>query len=146
MATPIIGDRGQSASPRTRLTSLRGRAEAARAICYSQDVIASLKEHYAGMKQQREYDVPTIIRVADSCGNVRHESELRPRLGMCDFRDGASGRLYPGDRLAIEVEVDPTFERSSYWLQWWWPYMKLDHPMDTEHVKVKIDIPHVGNI
>jgi hypothetical protein len=119
--------------------------DAIRAICYSQDVIASLKEHYAAMNQQRDYDVPTIIRVADSLGNVRHESELGPRLGMRDFRDGASGRLYPGDRLAIEVEVDPTFERSSYWLQWRWRLMKLAHPMDTERVVIEIDTSHVGD-
>lgn len=35
--------------------------DAARLICYTQDVIASLKEHYAAMNMQREYNVPLTV-------------------------------------------------------------------------------------
>jgi hypothetical protein len=124
--------------------------EAARAICYTQDVIASLKEHYATMNQQKEYDVPTIIRVADSLGHVRHESELiSTGLGcFCDFSNEASGRLHPGERLTIEVEVDPTYERSSYRFRWMTfhgtPPSSFND--DVEYVTIEIDDSHVGRI
>jgi hypothetical protein len=119
--------------------------DAARAICYSQDVIASLKEYYAAMNEQREYNVPMVIRVADSRGKTGQGAELgdRPaRVAVCSFHTTSSGRLYPGDRIAIEVEVDPTFERSSYRLQWACPG---NHPKfgDTERVVIEIDETHV---
>jgi hypothetical protein len=124
--------------------------EAIRAICYSQDVIASLKEHYAAMDQQRDYDVPTIIRVADSLGNVRHESELiSTGTGcFCEFGKEASGRLHPGQRLTIEVEVDPTYERSSYRFRWMTFHGTQPSSFndDVERVAIEIDDSHVGQI
>jgi hypothetical protein len=124
--------------------------EAARAICYPQDVIASLKEYYTAMSQQREYDVPMIIRVADSLGNVRQGSELLmpPTVAVvCRFYTGTSGQLHPGDRLSIEVEIDPTFERSSYRVRWAWregnKWALVD---DANHVTIQIDNSHVQEV
>ena len=116
--------------------------EAMRAICYSQDVLASLKEHYAAMNKEREYSVPTFIRVSDSMGNVCHGAEIRRNsigAGYCYFADKPSGRLHPGDRLSIEVEVDPTFDRSSYRLEWTWRGNKPDQFADTACVIVHIE-------
>jgi hypothetical protein len=115
-------------------------------LCYTQDVLASLKEHYAAMNKQREYNVPMIIKVADSLGNVCQATELRrdsASYASCRFYIKSSGRLYPGDRLTIEVEVDPTFERSSYRLEWFWRGNKPAQLNDVERVVIDIDNSHV---
>jgi hypothetical protein len=118
--------------------------EALRAMCYTQDVIASLKEHYAAMNQQTEYNVPMIIRVSDSLGHAGEVSGSRYGGQIhCYFHKEISARLYPGDRLSIDVEVDPTFERSSYRLEWRWHDIKNNHLGDTEHVVIDIDNSHI---
>ena len=120
--------------------------EAMRVICYTQDVLAALKEHYVAMNQEMEYNVPLVTKVIDSQGNVRHASEIRRNSsgsGVCLFHKELSGRLYPGDRLVIEVEVDPTFERPSYMIRWGWPSRKLVDPGDSERVVIDIHKSHV---
>lgn len=117
--------------------------DAARVICYTQDVVASLKEHYAAMNVQREYNVPMIVKVADSLGNVLQGTDIRRNAaGFARFSlaKKGSGVLYPGDLLAIEVEVDPTFERTSYRLAWSWPGSRLE---DTNRVVIDIENSHV---
>jgi Swt1-like HEPN len=112
--------------------------DAARAICYTQDVILSLKEYYAVMNAQNEYNVPSIIRIIDTLGNnhlrTSGESELDCRK---------SGRLYPGSRLTIEVEVDPTFDRSSYRLEWSCFSIGYRDVSDTNRFTINIDNSHV---
>lgn len=112
--------------------------DAARAICYTQDVTLSLKEHYAVMNAQNEFNVPSIIRIIDTLGNVHlmasGESEV-------DWRN--SGRLYPGNRLAIEVEVDPTFDRSSYRLEWSCYSIDYRDVSDTNRCTIDFDNSHV---
>jgi hypothetical protein len=120
--------------------------DAARVICYTQDVLASLKEHYAAMNEQREYNVPMIIKVADSLGNAFQDTGIARNsadFAEFNFYKTGSGRLYPGDRLAVEVEVDPTFERSSYQLHWGWPGNQSSQFADTERVVIDIENSHV---
>ena len=60
--------------------------DATRALCYTQDVIASLKEYYTAMNRGSEYNVPMIIRVANSQGNVCQATEIRRNetgAGLC---------------------------------------------------------------
>jgi hypothetical protein len=89
--------------------------DALRVICYSQDVLASLKGYYTAMNEKNEYNVPMIMKIADSQGNVCESTEIvrnATGAGLCAFQVKPSGRFYPGDRIAIEVEVDPSFEHS----------------------------------
>jgi hypothetical protein len=60
------------------------------------------------------YNVPTIIEVSDSLGNVFYDNEInnhRNSTGRChfDIREKNAGSLRPGDTLKIEIKVDPIF-------------------------------------
>ena len=95
--------------------------QAEQIICYSNDVIESLKNHYRGLGMQQTYNVPLILKVTDSFGNVFTRSQFE----LCDdgaiklsFIDKSHMFLRPGDMLTIEVEVDPAFDPSSYTFKW----------------------------
>ena len=116
--------------------------EAARVICYTLDVIEALKGHYMNRNLEREYNVPTIIRVTDSFGNEFDVSRIRYGAGSIVLKKAPAGVLRPGERLSIEVEIDPTFERSSYCINWFWPEM-MSAAGDSERIVIAIENRHV---
>lgn len=95
--------------------------DAYRALCYSHDVIQSIKNYYKAMNMQQQFNVPTIVRVADS---LRHSvsfsaTNRNPEgFGMLDYSRDNRVILCCGDTLSIEVEVDPTFDPSTYDIEW----------------------------
>jgi hypothetical protein len=88
-------------------------------ICYSNDLIDSLKMHFGQINMQKAFNVPSIIRFSDSLGNTSYldsVSESIPRF--IDWRQQERGDLYPGDKIVAEVEVDPSFGPSEYDVTW----------------------------
>jgi len=106
-------------SPRNKLShanpiSVR---EAEQVICYSHDIIESIKVFFAERNMQNEFNAPTIVRIADSLGNNYHSGELRRNeTGAGGVITGSS--LRPSERLSIEVEVDASFAAESYEIEW----------------------------
>jgi hypothetical protein len=95
--------------------------QAEQIICYSNDVIDSLKTYYTALGMQQDYNVPLIMKVMDSFGNVFTRNEF------CDPSYARSQILFiqkpefflrPGDILSVEVEIDPSFDPESYTLTW----------------------------
>lgn len=109
--------------PRNRLAhanpiSLR---QAEQVICYSNDIIESLKSHYNEQGMGQEYNVPLILKVIDSFGNVFHRNQMREVVhgGIAEMLNTKpSNYLRPGDTLTIEVEVDPAFNPDEYTVSW----------------------------
>ena len=112
--------------------------DAERAICYSHDFIDSLKEYYQKTGKEKDYNVPTFVKLADSLGLVHHFSSGGSNWFDLD-KECSDIRLRSGDVYRVEVEVDPTFDSNGYEVDWCygWEY--------DEWVKVKnklsIDIP-----
>lgn len=92
--------------------------QAERILCYYNDIIDSLKAYYVRMNQERDYNTPIILRIADSCGNEAvGEQIIRNSTG----RGGCSWQSTPiiqGDTLSIEAQVDPSFDRADYEIKW----------------------------
>jgi len=95
--------------------------QAEQVICYSNDIIDSLKQFYIEKNMANEYNVPLILKVTDSFGNVFHRDQLN------NVHDGGISRsfltepqyyLRVGDTLTLEVEVDPSFDPSEYSITW----------------------------
>jgi hypothetical protein len=118
--------------------------EAVRVVCYTLDVIEALKGYYMKRNLEQEYNAPTIIRAADSLGNV-YDIPGMPR-GAIQLPPKLANTLWPGDRLSIEVEVDPSFERSSYSIKWGWMGAEEEAPADSERVVIDIENKHVRTI
>jgi hypothetical protein len=95
--------------------------DAYRVLCYSMDVVQSLKDYYSSVGKAQEYNVPTVIRVSDSLGHVRNLGQgNRPPHGsaMVDYSNDQSSYLRSGDTLSLEVEIDPSFDTSEYDIRW----------------------------
>lgn len=82
-------------------------------LCYSNDVIDSIKKQYIEMGRHQEYNVPIIIKVSDSFGNVHHRRNPSA-IESVDYSKSENCVLRPGDVIQIEVEVDPSYTSSRY--------------------------------
>ena len=116
-------------------------------ICYTNDVIASIKEYYKLHNMNQEFNVPKIIRITDSFGNNLFRESFNPN----DSPIGTVSRiieenyLYVGDTLKIEIEVDPSFPRNDYSIRWLIVKngFKLDIP-NNNSIILPIEDSHVG--
>jgi hypothetical protein len=77
------------------------------------ELIDSFKALYAMEGKQQEYNVPQIIKITDSFGNVI----IRKNFDIVehhDFTTNPKCHLRPGDILSIEVEIDPSYTEAKY--------------------------------
>lgn len=95
--------------------------QAEQVLCYSNDVIDSLKAFYRRRHMDKEYDTPTFLLVKDSFGNIIHESQMiKTAAGKIYMvlQEDKNFHLRPGDSLSLEVEIDSSFPKSEYVLEW----------------------------
>ena len=94
--------------------------ESEKAICYANDFIDCLKEYYVKEGCEKVYNVPLIVRIADSCGNEFMDSQISRNStgrGHCS-PNGSLGVITAGESFSIEANVDPSFEKSTYSISW----------------------------
>lgn len=91
-----------------------------RSICYSNDLIDSLKDYFRSISMEKEFNVPMIVHYVDCLGNESHMDNVPLDIGqrIIDWRKGHNGILYPGDTLVAEVEIDQSFDPSEYQVRW----------------------------
>jgi len=139
---------GRIQAPRNNLAhanTISARA-AEQIICYSNDVIESLREHYKSLNMQQEYDVPLILRITDSFGQTFTRGQLMQVHDggiSLTYISNPSHHLRPGDTLTLELEVDPAYESESYSIRWA-STKGLDGACDTPKLVVTILDRHVG--
>lgn len=98
--------------------------QAEQILCYSHDVIDSIKDRLKEKNLDREYNAPTIIKVSDSRGLVFHDAQIRRNntgRGGIDLTSEQSAWLRSGDTVGIEAEIDPSFSAEEYNVDWVFP-------------------------
>ena len=108
--------------------------QAEQAICYSHDFIEGLKEYYKRMGEEQVWNVPRIIRINDSLGNVFEPEDSG--FGW-RFVDGII-ELTCGDEYSLEVEIDNSFDKTDYSIEWTC-FNKKNHFINKNHIKLTID-------
>lgn len=83
-----------------------------RILCYSSDLIATIKRHYAAMNNQSKFPAPMFTRYSDSLGNVRQITNARDDLFFTDEP------LYRGETITFMVEVDGSYAPTEYRVVW----------------------------
>jgi hypothetical protein len=111
-----------------------------RCVCYSNDLIDSIKEYFLSMNMEQEFNVPTFIRMVDNKGHDVHFGAKRGTHLFLDLIEAGTGILRHGDELHIEVEVDPTFPH----FEVQWMTFKGERGVGTVF-STKLDDLHVGN-
>lgn len=94
--------------------------DAEQSICYTNDFIECIKEYFTMTNQEKEFNIPTIIKASDSLGNEYY------------FENGGSQReviienpkthqmmvFHSRDIFSFEITVDPSFDQSNYTIEW----------------------------
>ncbi|MBQ8621460.1 MAG: hypothetical protein IJ422_04005 [Oscillospiraceae bacterium] len=89
--------------------------QAEQAVCYSHDFIDSLKKYYKEKGVEQMWNVPRIIRVSDSLGNV-FDNPVDTHGYQSIFN--LSQEIHCGDTFSVSVEVDNSFLDSEYDITW----------------------------
>ncbi len=90
--------------------------QAEQVICYSNDIIDSIKSYYSLKNMDNEYNVPLILKITDSFGNVFHRNQLNTVHdgGIAkQFFDDPKYHLRVGDVLGIIEEITYPYNRKA---------------------------------
>lgn len=120
--------------------------QAEQVVCYTNDVIDSLKSYYIKVGMSTEYNVPLFMRYSDSFGNSFTRSQFHDIAGggLLALYNDPRFSLRPGDVLRVEVEVDPSFEPDSYSISWETQPAGLLQPSSTAVLVLPIEARHVA--
>lgn len=93
--------------------------EAEQCICYIGDFIDVYKQHYLTIGQEKDYNVPVILRIKDSLGNdiIREDSRFGWKLNFYGTT-APKIQLRSGESYKLWVEVDSSFDSSFYEIIW----------------------------
>ena len=87
-------------------------------ICYTNDVIDSIKLNYSTLKMHESYNVPTIVGFDDSRGLRVLDGQIANDTMGKWIRLPDTYNLRPGDKMKFTVEVDSSFREDEYTIQW----------------------------
>lgn len=88
------------------------------AVCYTNDILDSIKNHYQKTNRQMSFNVPSIFTFSDSLGRVIHYRNNAPEWKHINYEGVRT--FYLGDRVRFSVEIDASFESDSYTVNWLW--------------------------
>lgn len=131
--------------PRNRLSHANpiSHRQAQQVICYSNDVIDSIKHYYLEINMYTEFNVPRIIQFKDSFGNEEFFDKTI-KFSNVNFTGNKGSYLRPNDTLVIEIEIDSSFDDNEYVIEWTSP-KKIPYFGNTKKISMIIENNHVGS-
>lgn len=120
--------------------------DAEQCVCYCNDFIDCVKEYFMMTNQEKEFNIPTILKVVDSLGNEYQIKDGRAgeTLNIIDPNTGMMRVFYLGDQFSLELTLDPSFEESSYRLSWM-PQRGMEVLNDGKKIIVTINENLIGD-
>lgn len=89
--------------------------QAEQVICYSHDFIDGLKQYYKDRGEEQVWNVPKVIKVKDSSGNVFDNIAETMRVGASVK---VPHMLRCGEKYTVEIEIDSSFQPEEYTIEW----------------------------
>lgn len=83
-------------------------------VCYTNDIIDSIKAHYLQENQYMDFNAPSIITYSDSYGKLVHLKQLNDNI----IRYNRERKFRVGDRIKMRLEIDSSFRPDSYDIKW----------------------------
>lgn len=114
--------------------------QAEQVICYTGDIIESIKNYYIKHNMETEYNVPLILKATDSLGNSFHNNQCDTFGGGGILKDLSKDSLFylrPRDTITLEVEIDPSYSRASYEICWYLSGMPIPNS-NKPKIQIKI--------
>lgn len=88
-----------------------------KAICYSNDVIESIKGYYTKMNLEKKFNVPTILSYSDSFGQHFLREDIKIRTN-CLIINNRKFEIYCYDTISMQIDIDPSFGQDEYDIIW----------------------------
>lgn len=107
--------------------------QAEQAVCYSNDFIDGLKQYYKDKGEEQMWNVPTIIKFTDSLGNVLYPESINKD------RKIPNGTFHVGDTYSLTVEIDASFNRDEYTIDWYIQNSKPKEYLNKESISITFD-------
>lgn len=104
--------------------------EAEQAVCYTNDFIDVYKEYYKRIGAERDFNVPVVISLSDSQGNITYRKDTNSPWEVHNTRDEDITyykSIFPeaittnhrsGEEYIVDLEVDSSFPKDSYLISW----------------------------
>jgi hypothetical protein len=134
-------------SPRNNLShanpiSIR---QAERIICYSNDIISSLKNYYIQVNMAKKFNVPTITAYNDSLGNRVHVNQFNKSsaYNFLNYRNSEEKFLTYGEYHSFEIETDTTY-KDNFTVTWSINGLKQIEFTNKKKISFKIEKNHIG--
>lgn len=113
-------------------------------LCYSHDIIDSIKAFYTKNNLQMSYNVPRFVRFKDSFGNEVYFDQNASGHPMVGFIDKPEFYLRPGDYLTLEVVIDESFDSQDYTLSWGSGFKAIPKFGDVRQITLRIESEFVA--
>ena len=132
--------------PRNKLyhSNLISIREAEKIICYSRDVIDSLKIYYTETGVSEVFNVPSIYKITDSFGEIfTDENFIKtiPQQWIAAKPTNEKRDLSCGDTLRLEAFVDESFTETEYIVRWSHGLKPIG---EGKVLNIKIEEKHIG--
>ena len=96
--------------------------EAEKCVCCSNDFIDCVKGYYRMTGKEKEFNIPTIIRVNDSLGNeylIKEDGIISwQTINLLDPDNKQKKVFYLGEKFSLNLTLDPSFREDPYTLKW----------------------------
>lgn len=112
-----------------------------RAICYSHDFIEGLKTYYKERGEEQVWNVPKIIRIKDSLGNVFENNGQEDILGTYFT---IPQNINCGETYSVEIEVDSSFSQNEYTFNWQFRGRSLENLEHSNKLTIRFDVSDVS--
>lgn len=89
--------------------------QAEQVICYSHDFVEGLKEYYRKKGEEQMWNIPRIIRVSDSFGNI-YDNPTDSHAQESIFQPKQQIRY--GDTYSVNIDIDSSFSETEYDITW----------------------------
>lgn len=114
---------------------------AEQAICYSHDFVDSLKKYYKEKGVEQMWNVPRIIRISDSLGNVYHNpTETHGQSSI--FKPTQEIRY--GDTYSVNIDIDSSFSETEYDIIWENQNLEISSYKNSKHFAITFEAKDVS--
>ena len=119
--------------------------QAEQIICYTNDILESIKFNYRQLGKEKMFNVPQIIRVNDSLGHVYERSQI-PSVGSSLILNLKKPEHFHNvnDFLTFELEIDSTYEAEEYSINWAIESANgYDHIHNSKKLEISLEEKHI---
>jgi hypothetical protein len=105
--------------------------------------VDSIKAYYAEINRYMDFNVPTIIAYSDSLGTREYFDSSNTSKKI---RYNQHKRFRVGERIRMSIEIDASYDPSSYSVRWIWFYKDWPIISTTTELEIEFTEEWIGEL